>query len=378
MSKEELKLELLSGIGPKIGNKWRLEGYKNLRNIANASSQQLVRDLGLNVGKAQSIIAEANRIVAEESIVFETGEDILKYREEVVQRISTGAKNFDKILGGGIQSDASTLLTGSYGAGKTQVVQQLCVNCVVDLKKVAIFLSTEQATFVPERFVAMAVFGKNYVPYGWKPDKLAKVLNRSLFGQYKEITEEQAENIILNANGTFYFGEGKSDIVVVRPKYLQTSDKLYNALEGIETDLIKARGMEIGLIVVDSYTGLLRGEFLGRATLSERSEAISRHIKLINRLTSKYGIAFVATGQVYGVPDPRQQGSLATRRTGMTHIPWGGDRFLHFWTYQISLDQVSGGKSTELVWEAYTYDAPTPRQTARFIICREGVRDAEY
>jgi len=368
----DLSLERLSGVGPSTAKKWREKGYKDIRAIANASSQQLVRDLDINITKAQSLIAEANRLLADETIVFLSASKILEKVKERRQYISTGCKWLDVILGGGVPTDASTLITGEYGTGKTQLCMQLAVNCVVDLKRVVVYLATETASYSPERIVAMAVFGRNYVPKGWNPDKLAEVLNRVSYGLYK-INPDQAEKYIINANGTIDFDK---DIFIVEPQYLQTSEKIYKALQGVETDLIEARGLDVGLVIIDSYTGVMRSEFLGRGSLDERSAEWSRHIRLINRLTSRYNLAVVGTGQMYGIPDPMLQGKIGARRTGVKAVPWGGVGFLHSWTYMISLEQVQGGKKQDALYEAFLFDTPTPKQTAQFIITKEGIRDA--
>src|SRR3989338_11089652 len=58
---------------------------------------------------------------------FETGEQLLKKREQVI-RITTGSKAFDDLLGGGIETGAITEAYGAYGSGKTSLAHQLAVN----------------------------------------------------------------------------------------------------------------------------------------------------------------------------------------------------------------------------------------------------------
>jgi RecA/RadA recombinase len=48
--------------------------------------------------------------------------------------ISTGISKLDKILGGGIAAGTITDIFGSSGTGKTQIVMQICVNCIKDGK----------------------------------------------------------------------------------------------------------------------------------------------------------------------------------------------------------------------------------------------------
>ena len=332
MQKEELSVTRLSGIDKKTAEEWAKKGYGTLEKIANASSQELVKNLGLNIAKAQKYIAEAQQILAEESVVIETAKKILDFRRSVIQRISTGSKRLDEILGGGVQTDALTLFGGSYGTGKTQLCHQLCVNCVLDLNRKAVYIETEPSTFHPERLTEMAVIGRN-------------------------------ASIDL-----------EKDIYGIRARYVQSPKKLYKAYEMIEDDLIKA-GVNVGIICIDSFSAVFRKYYQGRGRLSDRGEEQTRHISMLQRLSSKYNIAIVYTGQVYGIPDEKEQ-SVARRRMGIPKKIYGGEYFLHSATYQVSLEQDKGGQSTEDIWEAYVFDAPNlARRTARFVITKAGIRD---
>ena len=43
------------------------------------------------------------------------------------ERISTGSKNLDDLLEGGIETRAVTEIYGEYGTGKTQICHTLCL-----------------------------------------------------------------------------------------------------------------------------------------------------------------------------------------------------------------------------------------------------------
>jgi DNA repair protein RAD51 len=75
-------------------------------------------------------------------------------------RLSTGSKDLDKLLGGGIETGAITELFGEFRTGKTQLCHMLCVMAqqAADMgggEGKAIFIDTE-GTFRPERISAMA------------------------------------------------------------------------------------------------------------------------------------------------------------------------------------------------------------------------------
>ena len=84
----------------------------------------------------------------------------LKEFERVSERITTGCKALDEMLGGGVETGAITELVGEFGTGKTQICHQLCVTVQLPPEKGglsarAVYIDTE-GTFRPERIIQMA------------------------------------------------------------------------------------------------------------------------------------------------------------------------------------------------------------------------------
>ncbi len=76
--------------------------------------------------------------------------------------ISTGSKNLDTLLGGGIPTHLITEFHGEFGVGKTQIAHQLSVCVQLPKKKgglnsPAIYIDTE-STFRPERLIKIAKY----------------------------------------------------------------------------------------------------------------------------------------------------------------------------------------------------------------------------
>ncbi len=74
--------------------------------------------------------------------------------------ISTGSKNLDELLGGGIETGAITELFGEFRTGKTQLCHTLAVMCQLPLdmgggEGKCLYIDTE-GTFRPERLLAVA------------------------------------------------------------------------------------------------------------------------------------------------------------------------------------------------------------------------------
>lgn len=65
---------------------------------------------------------------------FTTAMEIQTRRNEMIY-ITTGSKELDKILGGGIETGSITELFGEFRTGKSQLCHTLAVSCQVKKKK---------------------------------------------------------------------------------------------------------------------------------------------------------------------------------------------------------------------------------------------------
>src|SRR5262249_43425159 len=105
--------------------------------------------------KAREILEEHG--IIEKSFVSATS---LYERRKKNDRISTGSRSFDDLLGGGIETKAVTEVYGEFGTGKTQLCHTLCVMVQQSrtdggLDGKALYIDTE-STFRPERIVSIA------------------------------------------------------------------------------------------------------------------------------------------------------------------------------------------------------------------------------
>jgi len=59
---------------------------------------------------------------------FTTATEYNKQRAEIIH-LTTGSKELDKLLAGGIETGSITELFGEFRTGKTQICHTLCVTC---------------------------------------------------------------------------------------------------------------------------------------------------------------------------------------------------------------------------------------------------------
>ena len=96
---------------------------------------------------------------------FTSAADHALQRQDMVM-VSTGAKELDKILEGGLETGSITEIYGEFRTGKTQLCHTLCVTCQLPMDQgggegKALYIDTE-GTFRPQRLVQIAErFGLN-------------------------------------------------------------------------------------------------------------------------------------------------------------------------------------------------------------------------
>lgn len=162
-------------------------------------------------------------------------------------RIPTGCKSLDDILGGGFEKGIVSQVYGASGTGKTNICLQLAVECVRNGKKV-VYIDTEG--FSAERF--------------------------------RQIAGENTKKIA-------------SDIIIYEPTSLEQQ---YSAV----IDLEKIASEMVGLIILDSaalfYRLGLTNDDSNDVNMALRRELVNQ-IGILHGIARKHGIVVLITNQVY-------------------------------------------------------------------------------
>lgn len=311
------KLEELPGIGPTTADKLRETGYDDLMSIAVAHVGELADCSGLSESAANKAILAARKAM---DMGFITGKEVLKKRENV-GKISTGSKEVDKLVGGGVETQGLFECFGEFGSGKTQLGHQLAINVQLSVKEgglngKVVWIDTEN-TFRPERIKQIAA------AKGLDADKALK------------------------------------NIMVARA---YTSDHQMLLAEKVG-ELIKKEKLSVKLVVVDSTMGLFRAEYAGRGTLATRQQKLNRHLHTLQRLADVHNLAVFLTNQVMARPDIF---------FGNPTAAIGGHILAHNSQFRVYLRKGKGGKRI-----ARLIDSPyLPEGEAVFNISEKGIEDA--
>jgi predicted flap endonuclease-1-like 5' DNA nuclease len=112
----EMTVDDLPGVGPATADKLREAGYEDLMAIATSSPSELSEKCDVGEGVAQKIINAARKLADVGG--FETGL-FIEDRRTTVNKIHSGSKAFDELMGGGIETQCITEFYGEFGSCKT-------------------------------------------------------------------------------------------------------------------------------------------------------------------------------------------------------------------------------------------------------------------
>lgn len=292
-------------------------GYHTVEGVAYVTKRALTKVKGVSEAKADKILQACLTMVP---MGFSTATEHLKMREDIIT-LSSGSKDLDELLGGGLETGCITELYGEFRTGKTQICHTLCVTCQMPISQgggegKAIYVDTE-GCFRPERLQAIAErFGLN--------------------------------------------GDDVLDNVAVARAH--NSEHQMELLKQASAMMAESR---YALIVVDSATALFRTDYQGRGELAERQQNLAQFMRSLQQLANQYGVAVVITNQVVSSPDSSMFADPLK--------PIGGNIIAHASTVRLKLRKGRG--ETRI---CRVIDSPTlPEADASFAITGAGIADCD-
>ena len=297
---DKLALSNIDNVGLATEKRLREAGFRSIRDLLVRGPVEISEATGMEMDESVEICNKARLMLEELGMIdksFVTATSLYNKRKD---RISTGSKSFDDLLGGGIETKAVTEVYGEFGTGKTQLCHTLCIMVQqpvsqggLDAK--AIYVDTEN-TFRPERIVSIA--------------------------QARALDPQKAlENVI------------------VAKAYNSAHQELIIDEAGSVIEDNNAR-----LIIVDSAVAHYRAEFIGRATLSDRQQRLNRFMHILVRIAETYQVAVLVTNQIQASPDAYFGDAIR---------PTGGHVLAHTSTYRIYLKRSGKNRIARMVDSPY-------------------------
>ncbi|UYV70671.1 RAD51 [Cordylochernes scorpioides] len=252
-----LRIHKLEGNGISAGDIKKLEeaGFHTVESVAFAPKKALLAIKGISEAKATKLLEEALKVVP---MGFTSATDFHMKRSELIQ-ITTGSKELDKLLGGGIETGSITEIFGEFRTGKTQLCHTLAVTCQLPIdfnggEGKCLYIDTE-GTFRPERLLATSErFGLEG----------SEVLDNVAYARAYN-TDHQTQLLVM------------ASAMMVESRY--------------------------SLLIVDSATALYRTDYSGRGELGARQNHLGRFMRMLLRLADEFGVAVVISNQVVAQVD---------------------------------------------------------------------------
>ena len=295
------EIDTLNDIGPATKTSLKEAGFRSINDLVIRGPTDIAEATGIAIEKCILLCNRAREILEEIGVLdkpFTTANEIYEKRKSEY-RISTGSKNLDELLDGGIETRAITELYGEYGTGKTQICHTLCVTVqqskAEDNISRALYIDTEN-TFRPERIASIASARKIDPSVALENVIVAKAYNSS----HQEVIVQESPNVI----------------------------NLHN----------------IKIMIVDSIVSHYRAEYLGRSVLSERQQRINRLLHILLRIAETCKIAVVITNQIQSSPDAI---------FGDPNKATGGNVMAHTSTYRLYLKKAGKNRIARMVDSPY-------------------------
>ncbi|XP_052524963.1 meiotic recombination protein DMC1/LIM15 homolog isoform X2 [Tympanuchus pallidicinctus] len=246
-------------------------------------------------------------------------------KRKMVFHITTGSQEFDKLLGGGIESMAITEAFGEFRTGKTQLSHTLCVTAQLPgpdgyTGGKIIFIDTENT---------------------FRPDRLRDIADRF------NVDHDAVLDNVLYARA-------------------YTSEHQMELLDYVAAKFHEEAGI-FKLLIIDSIMALFRVDFSGRGELAERQQKLAQMLSRLQKISEEYNVAVFVTNQMTADPGATMTFQADPKK------PVGGHILAHASTTRISLRKGRGELRI-----AKIYDSPEmPENEATFAITPGGIGDAK-
>jgi DNA repair protein RadA len=308
------------GMTPQLARILRDHGYYTVEALAIEAPHILIGRVGnaagLSLEKAQQIIREARNST---KIAFMTISELLEEERGRVF-VSTGSREVDRILGGGIRTGELTGVSGPYGVGKTCLLQTAAVHTVSRGDAGAWLIDMEGAV-TTTRILSIAAARE-------LPVELVK------------------ENVLYSR---WY-----------------TTDELIMGIEDGHK-IIKERNVRF--LGIDGFVNPFRVEFEGRENLPVRQARMNRCLRRLINYARIYNMAIILTNQVHSKPDVSYPYEV---RPEVIEPPTGGHIFMYAVNNHLYLRRASKGFIATLIDSSYM-----PRSEAKYNITEAGLCDME-
>ncbi|EGD72724.1 DMC1 protein [Salpingoeca rosetta] len=281
------------GIGMSDITKLKNAGFFTVKSVILIHPKKLKELKGFSEAKVEKVLDAAKKLAVGDS-PFVTAANFLEARQQVFF-ISTGAKELDAILGGGIESQQITEIHGEYRTGKSQICMTLCISAQVP---------TDETNYSGGKVIYIDTEG------AFRPERLEGICDRF------NVDYQAALNNV-------YFCRAYN------------SEQLATLMADVGAILAQEAGI-VRLLIIDSIMATFRTDYCGRGELAERQQMLNQVLAAIKRLAEEWNLAVVLTNQMCSDPGATMSFVSDPKK------PVGGHILAHAVQTRLSLRKGSG------------------------------------
>eukprot|EP00056_Hartaetosiga_gracilis_P010519 m.155879 g.155879 ORF g.155879 m.155879 type:complete len:310 (+) comp13331_c0_seq4:3166-4095(+) len=234
-------------------------GFHTVKSIMLIHPKKLRGLKGFSEAKVDKVLSAAKQLVFGDT-QFMTAANFLDVREAVF-RITTGSKELDAILGGGIESQQLTEIHGEYRTGKSQ----LCMTMSISAQ-----MPNEDTGYSGGKVIYIDTEG------AFQPERLEGICDRF------NVDYSAALNNI-------YFCRAYN------------SEQLRNLMVEVGAILAQEAGV-VRLLIVDSIMATFRADYCGRGELADRQQQLNQLLSSIKNLAEEWNVVVLMTNQMSSDP----------------------------------------------------------------------------
>nr|AGL11959.1 DMC1/LIM15-like protein [Nodipecten subnodosus] len=316
-------IDMLQNHGINVADikKLKQAGICTIKGIQMTTKKRLCNIKGISEAKMEKIKEASGKLC---DAGFLTALEYSDKRKQVF-RISTGSQEFDKLIGGGLESMSITEAFGEFRTGKTQLSHTLCVTTQLPGANgytggKVMFIDTENT---------------------FRPDRLRAIADRFNLDQSAVL-----------------------DNVLYARAY--TSEHQFELLDFVAAKFYEEPGV-FKLLIIDSIMVLFRVDFSGRGELVDRQQRLAQMLSRLQKISEEYNVAVFVTNQMTADPGATMSFQADPKK------PIGGNILAHASTTRLSLRKGRGENRI-----AKIYDSPDlPENEATYAITAGGIADAK-
>nr|QEE17759.1 DNA repair and recombination protein RadA [Candidatus Prometheoarchaeum syntrophicum] len=317
-SNPSMELAELSSIKPRQIKLLQENGITDIKALSMSVPRDLEEIEGISGKASKKLIWDARDVMGMSA--FKQVSQI----EENYDFLTTGSKNFDEILNGGVSTGRLTEVFGAFKSGKTNLAHTLAVTCQMPINEggldgAVLYIDTEN-TFSKSKIERIAR------RFGFNPQKIL---------------------------GNIYHAR------------IYSTDHQFQMIRAAEQACIDKNAR---LIVVDSLMALMRSEYVGIGMLASRQQVLNKMIHELSRIAETHNVAVLLTNQV----------ATFMKGTYSANDAIGGNIVAHGCHFRIQFKTKGFSANTSLERSAIIVDAPDlPPEVASFFITEAGISDSE-